>query len=98
MKSRHWMSLGAQSLNVEWADWFCHRLPVLEPGSTGGRWGSGGGGVGGHGEAMLPETFTLSGGNVKEVVGGLGCLLLVNMTGNKHHGIVFQHGCPSIHS
>lgn len=58
-----------------------------------GEWGGGG-----HGVAMLPETFTLSGGNVKEVVGGLGCLLLVNMTGNKHHGIVFQHGCPSIRS
>lgn len=34
-------------------------------------------------------------GNVKEpvVAAGLGGLLLVNMTGNKHHGIVFQHGC-----
>lgn len=40
--------------------------------------------------------YTMCSGNVKELVGEGGGLVLVNMTGNKHHGIVFQHDCLSL--
>lgn len=87
MKSRHWMSLGAQSLNVEWTDWFCHSLRRV--------WGRRG--EGWRGVASEPFTALGLSGDVKEGVWGgwvlwvvVGGLLLVNMTGNKHLGIVFQ--------
>lgn len=72
MKSRHWMSLGAQSLNVEWTDWFCHSLQVFRPEGLGEgrrRW---------RGVASKPFTALGLSGNVKELVwGGLGLRVVV---------------------
>lgn len=78
MKSRHWMSLGAQSLNVEWTDWFCRSLQVFGPEALGeGRR---------RGRGVASEPFNALGlsGNVKEgvwggwvgVCGGVGCFCL----------------------